>query len=60
MKISIVCITLLLALSNLAEAGSYKKKGDVLLLNDKNWKQATEEHETLFVKFYAPWCPHCK
>jgi thiol-disulfide isomerase/thioredoxin len=32
----------------------------VLILTDRNIEQAIENHETLFVKFHAPWCPHCK
>lgn len=41
-------------------AGSYKKKNGVLILTDKNFNDAKSEFPKLFVKFYAPWCPHCK
>lgn len=41
-------------------AGNYKKEKNVLVLTDKNFATALEEFPKLFVKFYAPWCPHCK
>ena len=43
-----------------AQKTTYKKKGEVLLLTDNNIANAIKEHESLVVKFHAPWCPHCK
>lgn len=56
MKTSI--LILLLAAATLQT--EYEKTGNVLILTDDNINDAIKEHEHLFVKFYAPWCPHCK
>lgn len=53
-------IFLLLLLASTAYLAAYEKEGDVLVLTDENLAQAIQEHDHLFVKFYAPWCPHCK
>jgi len=49
-------LTLLVLLPALAE----RYNGSVLVLTDTTFKDAVVEHEYLFVKIYAPWCPHCK
>lgn len=57
----LLLIATLLAISSIVStAGTYKKKNGVLILTDKNINQAMTEFPNLFVKFYAPWCPHCK
>ncbi|XP_047117326.1 protein disulfide-isomerase A3 [Schistocerca piceifrons] len=33
---------------------------DVLELTDEDFSTRVQEHETMLVMFYAPWCGHCK
>ena len=33
---------------------------NVLDLDDGNFQSTVDEHDTLMVEFYAPWCGHCK
>jgi protein disulfide-isomerase A1 len=55
----------LLALAVFAHEGHDEEEenqdfGDVVQLTDANFKEFIQENPLTLVKFYAPWCGHCK
>lgn len=54
MKTALVLLTVLLS------ALAYEQDGNVLKLTDTDFAQAIEEFPFVLVKFFAPWCGHCK
>ena len=59
-----VLILSLLFLTRLAEEEAAKwgvmEKNEVAILTDKNFDAFVQQYEWVFVKFFAPWCGHCK
>jgi protein disulfide-isomerase A6 len=42
-------------------AAMYSPKGDVIVANDKNFKEEVlKSSGIVIVEFFAPWCGHCK
>ena len=44
----------------LAATGLVSAATDVLTITDASYDEHMKNNEFLFVKFYAPWCGHCK
>lgn len=41
-------------------AAAYQQAEGLLVLSEADFASAVKEHSYLFVKFYTPWCGHCK
>jgi len=61
MRTATVYSALTIALLPLCALGLFSSSDGVLLLDSKNWKkEVMDTDQIVMVKFYAPWCGHCK
>ncbi|EAR86102.1 protein disulfide isomerase (macronuclear) [Tetrahymena thermophila SB210] len=55
-----VLTAIVASLLTIQEKLKFDDENGVLILTDKNFKFALEQHDFIMVEFYAPWCGHCK
>jgi protein disulfide-isomerase-like protein len=59
MKTKFVLLALSLLVATAISAEVEYEEG-VAILTDDNFQQVLDDNEYVFVKFFAPWCGHCK
>lgn len=59
-KVSILLILALAQIHFSLSTPKFQYTGNLLEVTDNNFQNAVDNFDFLFLKLYAPWCPHCQ
>ncbi len=54
------CLAVLLLIGSTMADPTYETDGDVIIMTTDNFDEIVNSYEFVLVKFFAPWCGHCK